>query len=141
MITDYIYGNEDGSSLVSSLKDLSDFDALLQWSQKDWQSLLNRIFVDNKPIIVTAKPSALMYEQLEKEKSDLIKQREAEFDDEKKLVLLKRLNNAKILMIGQFRNLYYRNLRLIILQRVLNLSTRKALQLSIRINTIMLVIR
>ncbi|CAY86191.1 EC1118_1O4_0705p [Saccharomyces cerevisiae EC1118] len=95
VITDYIYGNEDGSSLVSSLKDLSDFDALLQWSQKDWQSLLNRIFVDNKPIIVTAKPSALMYEQLEKEKSDLIKQREAEFDDEKKLVLLKRLNNAK----------------------------------------------
>ncbi|CAI1705551.1 hypothetical protein SEUBUCD646_0O00620 [Saccharomyces eubayanus] len=94
-ITDYIYGYEDGSSLVSSLKDLSDFDSLLQWSQKDWEMLLNRIFVDNKPVIVMTKPSAQMYERLETEKLDMIKQREAEFDEKKKLDLLTQVNNAK----------------------------------------------
>ncbi|CAI4036225.1 hypothetical protein SMKI_15G0630 [Saccharomyces mikatae IFO 1815] len=95
VITDYIYGSEDGSSLVSSLKDLSDFDSLLQWSQQDWESLLRSIFVDNKPIIVTAKPSAQMYERLEKEKSDLIKQREAELGEKERAALSTRLTNAK----------------------------------------------
>ncbi|EJT41990.1 YOL098C-like protein [Saccharomyces kudriavzevii IFO 1802] len=95
VITDYIYGHEDGSSLVSSLENLSDFDSLSQWPQQKWESLLKKIFVDNKPIIVTAKPSAQMYERIETERLNLIKQREVEFDENRRLELLTKLNDAK----------------------------------------------
>lgn len=93
-ITDFIYGHSDGSSLEETLKDLKDFDILLEWSQEMWQDLLQGTFVDNKPVIVVGKPSVKMNKRLESEGNKLIKQRENELGFRGKAVLRERLQDA-----------------------------------------------
>ncbi|AQZ11464.1 YOL098C [Zygosaccharomyces parabailii] len=93
-ITDFIYGHLDGSSLESTLKDLTDFDSLLEWSQEMWQDLLQETFVTNKPVIVVGKPSVNMNEQLEMDGAHLIKQREKEYGFQGKAKLREELKSA-----------------------------------------------
>lgn len=95
VITDFLYGDEDGSSMKRSLKDLSDFDELQEWSQEKWQHFLHRLFVENKPIIVKGIPSSSLYEQMQKDREHLIKKREAEFGPEDKVKLRQQLDSAK----------------------------------------------
>lgn len=96
VITDFLYGHEDGSSLQVTLKDLAQFDSLLHWSREQWQELLQRIFIDNHPVIVIGKPSSKMYSQLKIEKEKLIKQRELQYGDEGKAALHEALDKAKL---------------------------------------------
>lgn len=96
VITDFLYGHEDGSSLQLTLKDLSHFDSLLQWSREQWQELLQRIFIDNHPVIVIGKPSSKIYNQLKIEKEELIKQREFLYGDKGKAELHEVLEKAKL---------------------------------------------
>ncbi|QLL34335.1 hypothetical protein HG536_0G01940 [Torulaspora globosa] len=95
VITDFLYGNEDGSSLEKSLKDLSDFDELQKWSQEKWQQFLHRLFVNNKPVIIKGVPSSSMYEQLQKEREELIQKRETVYGVEEKAKLHQLLSSAK----------------------------------------------
>lgn len=95
VITDFLYGDENGSSLQRSLKDLSDFDELQIWSQEQWQQLLRRLFVENKPIIVQGVPSSSMYEQLQSERDELIKRREEQYGSEERAKLRQALHCAK----------------------------------------------
>ncbi|CCC69485.1 hypothetical protein NCAS_0C04950 [Naumovozyma castellii] len=81
-ITDFLYGNPDGSSLEASTKDLSDFDDLSNWTITQWKELVDRIFVSNKPVIVVGKPSSDLYGRLEAEKDQLIKDRESQYGKE-----------------------------------------------------------
>lgn len=94
-ITDFLYGDDTGKSLVSSLANLNDFTRLNQWTQKQWQSLLKRVFVDNKPGIVLGFPSAKLYEKIDKDNENLVNARKNEFSQEMKVKLLETLTNAK----------------------------------------------
>lgn len=93
-ITDFIYGHLDGSSLVTTLKDLRDFQYLSEWTQEMWQTLLQETFVDNKPVIVIGRPSVKMNKRIEAEGSRLIKQRENEFGVHGRASLREQLQNA-----------------------------------------------
>lgn len=93
-ITDFIYGHLDGSSLETTLKDLTDFDHLLDWPQEMWQNLLQETFVDNRPVIVVGKPSVKMNERLETQGTKLIKQRENTFGTQGKAELREKLQSA-----------------------------------------------
>ncbi|CCF57136.1 hypothetical protein KAFR_0C01430 [Kazachstania africana CBS 2517] len=95
-ITDFIYGKEDGSSLVSSIKTLNDFDDIMAWNIEQWNELLSKILIENKPVIVLGKPSSSLYENLDEEKAKLIKKRKEEFTADTKAELLEALSKAKI---------------------------------------------
>lgn len=67
VISDFLYGKTDGSSLVETLKNLNDYDRIINnWTVQDWEKLRDEIFVENKPVVVIGKPSAKMNEVLEK---------------------------------------------------------------------------
>lgn len=96
-ITDFIYGEEDGSSLKKMLKDLSDFETLFKWNKYEWSQLQQRIFIDNHPAIVTATPSSKMYDRINNEKEELIKQRQQKYKDIGKAALRESLDRAILL--------------------------------------------
>ena len=94
-ITDFLYGDDTGESLAASLANLNEFTELNQWTQEKWQSLLKRIFVDNKPGIVLGFPSARLYEKIENDNDMLINTRKHELSQDMKAKLLETLVNAK----------------------------------------------
>lgn len=95
VITDFIYGHEDGSSLERSLRDLSDFEQLEQWTQKHWQELFRCIFVDQKPIIVKGRPSSKTYGELQSSREKLLEERRSRYSAHDKAKLRQALENAK----------------------------------------------
>lgn len=94
-ITDFLYGDDTGESLAASLANLNEFTELNQWTQEKWQSLLKRIFVDNKPGIVLGFPSARLYEKIDNDNEMLINTRKHELSQDMKAKLLETLVNAK----------------------------------------------
>ncbi|SCU80636.1 LADA_0B08724g1_1 [Lachancea dasiensis] len=69
-ITDFLYGHNSGQCLKESLENLNDFEELFNWSLDQWQDLLNKIFIENKPVIVLGKPSTALYKRLERQKQN-----------------------------------------------------------------------
>lgn len=95
IITDFIYGTEDGSSLKKSLESLSDFDQLQQWTQENWQKLLNRLFIEQKPIIVQGKPSSKKYEELQLNREKTLAERQKQYGEVGRTKLRESLESAK----------------------------------------------
>lgn len=75
VITDFLYGDEEGSTLKESLESLQDFDMLLKWSVDDWSNLMKKIFIVNRPVIILGEPSAAMYDNFEAEKEKQLEKR------------------------------------------------------------------
>lgn len=94
-ITDFLYGDNEGNSLIASLENLNDFTKLDQWTQDQWQSLLSRVFVNNKPGIVLGHPSAELYGKIDKDNETLIKTRKETFTKEQRDKLTQDLKSAK----------------------------------------------
>ena len=96
VISDFLYGKTDGSSLVETLKNLNDYDRIINnWTVQDWEKLRDEIFVENKPVVVIGKPSAKMNEVLEKEKENLLHSREQQFGETGRKELKQKIDNAK----------------------------------------------
>lgn len=57
-ISEFIYGNPDGSDLSKWCKDLNEYDTLLTWTSEQWATLIKNQLVDNKSATVLGKPSA-----------------------------------------------------------------------------------
>ncbi|KAG6911895.1 hypothetical protein DXG01_000142 [Tephrocybe rancida] len=95
VITDVLYGAEDGSNLKESMNDIKQFADLRSWSSEAWTSLLQKYYIDTHPVIVLGKPSPALAESLEKvEKARIaqqvkdlgpegLKKAEAELEDAK----------------------------------------------------------
>jgi Zn-dependent M16 (insulinase) family peptidase len=83
IITDFLYGPEDGSGLEASMDDINQFAELRKWTNDQWTRLLKkyvwliisclvltvpdgRYYIDAPSIVVRGKPSANMAEKLEK---------------------------------------------------------------------------
>ncbi|KAG0663578.1 hypothetical protein C6P45_000826 [Maudiozyma exigua] len=96
VITDFLYGSQDGTSLNKSLKDISDFGALAEWTLDQWQNLLNRIFIQNKPVVVLGRPSSELYEKIEKETKEFIEKRKAEHSEKDIDRMKKELEDATL---------------------------------------------
>ena len=95
IITDFIYGSSDGSSLKTLLKDLNDFKALESWSADQWQSLMREVLVENKPVIVIGKPSSELDARITKEKADEVATRKATLTEADIAKLREKLESAK----------------------------------------------
>ncbi|EGN98675.1 hypothetical protein SERLA73DRAFT_73284 [Serpula lacrymans var. lacrymans S7.3] len=77
IISDFLYGAEDGSDLYASLDEINLYATLRTWSAQQWKDLLHQYYVDPSYVVVRGKPSASLVERLEKdEKSRLAAQRE-----------------------------------------------------------------
>lgn len=96
-ITDFIYGNEDGSSLKTVLKDLNDFGTLMAWTKDDWNQLRNRLFVTNHPAIVVGYPSSDLYSRTNFEKENLVKERQKTYKEKDRADLRRALDRATAL--------------------------------------------
>ena len=85
IITDFLYGKEDGSELRQALNEIHGYEVLGKWSSKQWTDLLKkyltsivptyswancslfRYYIDPPSIVVRGQPSAAMAEKLEKD--------------------------------------------------------------------------
>lgn len=78
-ILSFIYGNPDGSDLETFIKDVSDFNELLEWNKEQWVELLDTYFIKNPHVSVLAKPSEELYHKLTEEKTGRIEKYKADY--------------------------------------------------------------
>ncbi|KAF9069136.1 Metalloenzyme, LuxS/M16 peptidase-like protein [Rhodocollybia butyracea] len=67
IITDHIYGAEDGSELGPSMAEFDTYAAVKKWTNKQWTDLLQKYFIDPPSIVVVGRPSAALADKLEKD--------------------------------------------------------------------------
>ena len=77
VITDFLYGAENGATLGRSLDEISGYDVLRTWKSEDWVRLLKQYYIDPHRVVLVGKPSAAMAKRLEgEEKARIAKQKE-----------------------------------------------------------------
>ncbi|KAL1708664.1 Metalloenzyme, LuxS/M16 peptidase-like protein [Schizophyllum commune] len=78
LITDFLYGAEDGSDIKRTLEEDTWYAQLKAWDSKRWTDLLSKYYIDQHSIVLRGKPSASLVDKLEKdEKERIAKQVEA----------------------------------------------------------------
>ncbi|GLB36235.1 putative insulinase (Peptidase family M16) [Lyophyllum shimeji] len=82
IITDFLYGAEDGSELKDSMDEINQFAELRGWSSNNWTSLLQKYYVDAPAVIVLGKPSATLADKLEKDERVRIAKQQKELGPE-----------------------------------------------------------
>lgn len=65
IITDFLYGAEDGSELEASMDEINQYATLRQWTSKQWTDLLQKYYIDSNCVVLRGKPSASLAEKLE----------------------------------------------------------------------------
>ncbi|KAI0673522.1 Metalloenzyme, LuxS/M16 peptidase-like protein [Trametes maxima] len=77
VITDSLYGSEDGSELAPSMDEINQYAELKQWTNKQWTDLLRKYYVDPPSVVVRGRPSGEMADRLDKaEKARIAAQKE-----------------------------------------------------------------
>ncbi|KAK0478409.1 Metalloenzyme, LuxS/M16 peptidase-like protein [Armillaria novae-zelandiae] len=67
IITDFLYGAEDGSELKGSMDEINQYNEIRTFSSKQWTDLLTKYFIDPASVIVIGKPSAVLAKKLEED--------------------------------------------------------------------------
>lgn len=83
VISDFLYGEENGGDLKSSMDEINQFNTLKGWSNEQWVSLIRRFvrlkgidwsnltfsstryYIDSPSVIIKGKPSAALVQKLE----------------------------------------------------------------------------
>ncbi|KAF8622884.1 hypothetical protein AX15_006649 [Amanita polypyramis BW_CC] len=65
VITDFLYGSEDGSELKASMDEINQFAELRRWASQQWTDLLRKHFIDSHSVVVVGKPSSALADGLE----------------------------------------------------------------------------
>ncbi|KAI0036602.1 Metalloenzyme, LuxS/M16 peptidase-like protein [Vararia minispora EC-137] len=95
MITDFLYGREDGSDIEPVLNESRLNEQLRKWTSEQWVELLTKYYIAPERVVVRGKPSAATAERLEREeKARLAKQREV-LGEEGLARAVKELEDAK----------------------------------------------
>ncbi|KAI0778573.1 Metalloenzyme, LuxS/M16 peptidase-like protein [Trametes elegans] len=77
VITDHLYGAEDGTDLAPSMDDIKLYAELKTWTSKQWADLLRKYYVEPPSIVVRGRPSGEMADRLDKaEKARIAAQKE-----------------------------------------------------------------
>ncbi|KAI0375392.1 hypothetical protein BV20DRAFT_960528 [Pilatotrama ljubarskyi] len=77
VITDFLYGSEDGSELAPSMDEINQYAELKKWTSKQWADLLRKYYVDPPCVVVRGKPSSEMADRLDQaEKARVAAQKE-----------------------------------------------------------------
>lgn len=75
MLSDFLFGKEDGSELPESLSDAKRFKELLGWNASKWADLLEKYYLDANSLTIIGKPSAALADKLEKETNERVAKR------------------------------------------------------------------
>ncbi|KAK2461846.1 hypothetical protein APHAL10511_006309 [Amanita phalloides] len=65
IITDFLYGADDGSDLDASMDEINHYAQLRDWTDQQWTDLLRRYLIDSHPVVITGKPSSALADKLE----------------------------------------------------------------------------
>ncbi|KAK7463673.1 hypothetical protein VKT23_005614 [Stygiomarasmius scandens] len=65
VITDFLYGAEDGSELGPSMDEINQYAEVREWTSKQWTDLLQKYYIEPPSIVVVGRPSASLAEKLE----------------------------------------------------------------------------
>ena len=78
IITDFLFGNRDGSTLKGDLENLKDYDTLETWTDDEWRHWLKVWMLETPHVTVLGKPSAKLSDKLKsEEKARVAARREA----------------------------------------------------------------
>ncbi|KAF9473122.1 hypothetical protein BDN70DRAFT_886165 [Pholiota conissans] len=72
VITDFLYGTEDGSEILGSMDEINYSNTLRSWTSNQWTSILSKYYVDPASIVIIGKPSASMAVKLEKDEKNRV---------------------------------------------------------------------
>ncbi|KDQ63640.1 hypothetical protein JAAARDRAFT_29668 [Jaapia argillacea MUCL 33604] len=64
VISDFLYGAEDGTELGPSMDEFRQYEELKKWSGEDWGRLLTRYYIDPPSITLIGKPSPTLADTL-----------------------------------------------------------------------------
>ncbi|KAF8898648.1 Metalloenzyme, LuxS/M16 peptidase-like protein [Infundibulicybe gibba] len=67
IISDFLYGAEDGSELHASMDEINQYNELRHWPSTKWTDLLRKYYIDPPSVIICGKPSASLAKKLEQE--------------------------------------------------------------------------
>ncbi|CAG8730614.1 14895_t:CDS:10, partial [Racocetra persica] len=93
-IVDHVYGKETGEDLERAVKDLSYYDQLANFSEKQWIEYLKKYHIDNPYIALLGCPSAKFAEKLLNDELQRIEKQRETLGPEKLKELEKKLENA-----------------------------------------------
>ncbi|RDB28821.1 hypothetical protein Hypma_015435 [Hypsizygus marmoreus] len=74
VITDFLYGAEDGSELKDSMDEIKQYAALRGWTSKEWTDLLEKYYINPPSVVIQGKPSATLADKLESDEKARIAQ-------------------------------------------------------------------
>jgi Zn-dependent M16 (insulinase) family peptidase len=94
-ITEFIYGNPDGSDLDKWIKDLKEYDILSQWTTEQWCDVIKKYFVDNKSATILGYPSAALNKRFKQQKKELLKSIKEKYGPEGLKKLQEKLDSAQ----------------------------------------------
>lgn len=94
IINDYLFGKRDGSTLAT-LAELSEYDILEGWTERQWKDFIRKWLVDAHHVAVLGRPSVGMSQQIKKQDRERIDKRKAEFGEKGLAKLQARLDAAK----------------------------------------------
>ncbi|KZV65225.1 hypothetical protein PENSPDRAFT_587192 [Peniophora sp. CONT] len=95
IISDFLYGNPDGSDIGPFLNEFRLNDELRKWTSQAWAALLTKYFVTDKRVVVIGKPSAAMAERIKLEEKDRIAKQRETLGEEGIAKAVKKLEAAK----------------------------------------------
>lgn len=95
LISDFLYGPRDGQGLSASVEELRRFEALEKYSSADWAAVIRRFYVDGARLVVAARPSAALVEQLRDDTVERVAKRREELGDSGSARLAEELAKAQ----------------------------------------------
>ncbi|KAK5076026.1 hypothetical protein LTS08_002535 [Lithohypha guttulata] len=111
IISDYLFGNRDGSTLAS-LKNLDDYDVTLKaWTETEWKTFIKRYISDANHVSMLGKPSAALSEKFKADEAKRIEEQQKKLgpeglkECERKLEAAKAENDREIphSLLAKFR--------------------------------------
>ncbi|CAE7154201.1 unnamed protein product [Rhizoctonia solani] len=95
LITDFLYGKEDGSDIAPSLAEMERYEELEKWTAKQWEDLLTKYWIEGPSVVVGARPSAKLQDKLETDEKARIEAQRKSLGSEGIAKLEEELNRAK----------------------------------------------
>ncbi|CAE6520523.1 unnamed protein product [Rhizoctonia solani] len=95
LVTDFLYGKEDGSDIAPLLAEMKYYEEVEKWTAKQWEDLLTRYWIEGASVVVGARPSAELQEKLETGEKARIEEQRNRLGPEGLAKLEEELNRAK----------------------------------------------
>ncbi|CAE7156277.1 unnamed protein product [Rhizoctonia solani] len=95
LITDFLYGKEDGSEIAPFLAKMKHYEELEKWTAKQWEDFMTKYWIEGSPVVVCARPSADLQDKLETGEKARIKEQRKTLGPEGLAKLEEKLNKAK----------------------------------------------